>query len=140
MNKILSPIINLISLILVGAAFGLGGLTAAHNAHDASIGAYYQLVWWNPTALSLVGFFALCVGAFLLLVVFLPKSRKLFAPVAGLFLILAGVLALLTPKSVARGATVTNQPGLIALAVLLFVAGAFSLVVCTLEFLSKEDK
>ena len=87
----------------------------------------------------MVGFFALCVGAFLLLVVFIPFIRKFVAPLAGGLLISAGVLALLTPKAfVEKGATVSNQPGLIALAVLLFVAGAFSLVVCALEFLSKE--
>lgn len=146
MKKILSPIINLISLILVGVAFGLGGLSAAHIASashtstEGNMGTYYQLVWSveHKSVLAIVGFFLLCVGAFLLLVVFLPKIRKFVAPLAGGMLIAAGVIALLMPARIQPTLTVENQPGLIAMAVLLFVAGGFSLIVCALEFLSKE--
>ena len=139
MKRILSPLINLVSLILVGVAFGLGGLSAAHHAgNDSNMGTYYQLIWQNPKFLPVFGFFALCVGAFLLLVVFLPFVRKFAAPLAGALLIVSGVFALLTPKAIQSNVAVELQPGLIAMAVLLFIAGAFSLIVCALEFLSKE--
>lgn len=145
MKRILSPIINLVSLILVGVAFGLAGLTAASQANKAesSAGSYYTLVWnrfgdpLHHSVLALIGFFLLCVGALVLLVVFLPKIRKFVAPVGGLMLIGAGVLALLTPQSV--NPSLTNKPGLIAMAVLLFVAGAFELVITALEILDKGE-
>lgn len=145
MKRILSPIINLVSLILVGVAFGLAGLTAATQANKAEspAGSYYQLVWnrtgdpLHHSVLALVGFFLLCVGAAVLLVVFLPKLRKFLAPAGGLMLIGAGILALLTPQSV--NPSLTNKPGLIAMAVLLFVAGAFELVITALEFLDKSE-
>lgn len=146
MKRILSPIINLVSLILVGVAFGLAGLTAATqgNKAEGSAGSYYTLVW-NPygpelkthNVLGIVGFFLLCVAALVLLVAFLPKIRKFVAPVGGLMLIGAGVLALLTPKQV--NPLLTNKPGLIAMAVLLFVAAAFELVITALEFMDKGE-
>lgn len=145
MKRILSPIINLVSLILVGVAFGLAGLTAATqpNKAESSAGSYYQLVWTkfgepaHFSVLALIGFFVLCVAALVLLVVFIPKIRKFIAPVGGLMLIGAGVLALLTPKQV--NPLLTNKPGLIAMAVLLFVAAAFELVITALEFMDKGE-
>ena len=138
MKRILSPIINLVSLILVGVAFGLAGITAATQANKAAspAGSYYQLVWQNPKALPIIGFFLLCVGAFVLLFVFIPKIRKFVAPVGGLMVAGAGVLALLTPKAI--NPSLTNKPALIAMAVLLFVAAAFEIVITVLEFLDKE--
>ncbi len=145
MKRILSPIINLVSLILVGVAFGLAGLTAASqpNKAESSAGSYYQLVWnrvgdpLHHNVLALVGFFLLCVGALVLLVVFLPKVRKFLAPVGGLMLVGAGVITLLTPKAI--NPALTNKPGLIAMAVLIFVAAGFELVIAALEFLDKSE-
>ncbi len=139
MRKFLSPIINIISMVLVGIAFGLAGLSAAHGAGDSNIGCYYEQVWnTNNNVMAIVGFFLLCVGAFMLLVVFLPKIRKFTALLAGALLIAAGVFALMTPGFINGATPVTLQPGLIGMATLLFIAGGFSLIISVIEFVSKE--
>lgn len=137
MKKILLPIANLVSLILVGVAFGLGGISAVKNERGTAMLSYYQLVWQNPKVVSLIGFFALCVGALALLVVFLPKIRKFVASGAGVVLVLAGVMMLLTPHQV--NSSFTSQPAFIAACVLVFVAAGLSLGISALEFLSKEE-
>ena len=140
MRKFISPIVNLVSLILAGISFGLAAITAAFNVAGNSIGNYYQLVWLNntPNTVAIVGFFLICVGTFLLLVNFLPKIRKVTAPLSAVLLVAGGVIALLTPKLVQGKLTVYNQPALIALATLLFVAALFSAVVTALEFVKEK--
>lgn len=140
MRKFISPIVNLVSLILAGISFGLAAITAAFNVAGHSIGNYYQLVWLNntPNTVAIVGFFLICVGTFLLLVNFLPKIRKVTAPLSAVLLVAGGVIALLTPKLVQGELTVYNQPALIALATLLFIAALFSAVVTVLEFVKEK--
>ncbi len=146
MRKFLSPIINLLSLILVGIAYGLAGITAAHNVNDTSIGNYYQIVWQNPNSFSVAGFFIIIIATVFVIALFIPKLYKITGAVtftgtiaAGL-LITGGVFALLTPAKLQEGHAlpVTNQPGLIGLAVLLFVAAFLTLIIVCLEFLPEE--
>ncbi len=142
MRKFLSPVINLVSLILVGIAYGLAGITAAKVVDKTSMGNYYQLVWQNPVALNIVGFFLIIVGTVALIVTFVPKCRKASGPLTVALLIAGGVLALLSPenvqKTVGGALPVYNQPGLIAMAVLLFVAAFFVAVETCLEFAPEE--
>ncbi len=138
MKKFLSPIINIVSLILVGIAYGLAGITAAHDVAKQSIGNYYQIIWNNPNAINLVGFFLFIAGSAMLLIVFAPKIRKFTSLLAAGLLIGGGVLALMAPANLHTVLPVYNQPGLIGMATLLFVAGFLSLVIAAIEFTSKE--
>ena len=140
MRKFLSPIINIVSLILVGIAFGLGALLAGKVNDVANMGSYYELVWINKPLIGIIGFFLICVGAIAILAVFCPKGRKCTATTAGLLLIAGGVLALLTPNAVQADSPLAavNQPGLIGMAVLLFIAGGFSLIITVIEFIFKD--
>ena len=141
MRKIISPIVNLVSLILVGIAYGLAGLTAANDVAGNGVGSYYQLVWGNINTFNLVGFFLMIAATVFVFLTFIPKGRKFIAILTGGLLIAAGVMALYAPAQVAQNhLPLTNQPGLIGMAVLLFVAGGFSLIISALEFaLSKKD-
>ncbi|MCQ2792796.1 MAG: hypothetical protein MJ221_00025 [Bacilli bacterium] len=140
MKKFLSPILNIISMILVGIAYGLGGITAAHNVAQHSIGNYYQIVWGGNSliALNVVGFFLIVAGSAFLLLVFIPKCRKYTAFLTAGLLIAGGVLALMSPANLNSTLPVYNQPGLIGMASLLFAAGFFSLLISVIEFASKE--
>ena len=145
MRKILIPVITLVSLILLGIAFGLGSLEAASNAAGNSIGNYYSLVWLKTSAgrnaLNIVGFFMLCVGTLGTLVFLLPiKGRKFAFICLGALLIVSGVFALLMPSNLAKAFEITAKAegGLIAMAVLEFVAGGLLLLNSALEFTAKE--
>lgn len=138
MRKILSPIINLVSLILVGIAYGLAGISAANDVAGVSVGSYYQLVWGNINTFNMVGFFLLIAATLFVLLTFIPKGRKVLAFLSGALLIASGVMALLMPSHVAGINPLTNQPGLIGMAVLLFVAGGFELVIMGIEFALKD--
>lgn len=138
MRKFLSPIINLVSLVLVGIAYGVASITAAFDAAKNPAGNYYQLVWGSTTnnALNIVGFFLFIAGSALLLFVFLPGIvRKCASLLSAGTLIAGGILALTSPARV--NPTFVTQPGLIGFAVLAFIAGAFSLIIFLLE-LKKE--
>lgn len=140
MRKFLSPIINLVSLVLVGIAYGVASITAAFDASKAPAGNYYQLVWSNTSnnVLNIVGFFLFIAGTALLLLVFFPGIvRKCSSFLSAGLLIAGGVLALTSPARINPSFTV--QPGLIGFAVLAFVAGGFSLIIFLLELLSKKE-
>ena len=142
MRKFLSPVINLVSLILVGIAYGLAGITASKVVDKTSMGNYYQLVWNHGVSLAIVGFFLLVVGTVAVLATFIPKCRKFSGPLSVALLVAAGVFALLTPGFVQATGTnplpIYNQPGLIGMAVLLFVAALFVAVETCIEFLPEE--
>lgn len=139
MKKILSPVINIVSLILVGIAYGLAGITAAFEVdYKSPVGNYYQLVWQNIRVLNIVGFFLLIAATLFVLLAFLPKGRKVTSLLAGATSIAAGVFALLAPGVVKTGLVL--QPGLIGMATLLFVAGFFSLIIFLIEVAVKEEK
>lgn len=148
MRKFLLPIINLVNVILVSITFGLAGNPAATDTVlDKVLQVdYYNYVWRlqeKTNALGIVGFFLFVVAVALTVVAFLPISaRKFITPVAGGMYIAAGVLFLLTPKHYCYGNAAALEPtgSLIAMAVLVFVAGALSLLMSVLEFTGKKEK
>lgn len=144
MRKFLLPVINLVNIILVSIAFGLGANTAVTGTDNYTArGNYYQLIWersFNPVAIF--GFFLFIFAVALVLVNFLPlKVRKFVTLLTGAAFIATGVIFLRTPYlsiSMTNG-EVTGS--LIAMAVLVFVAGALSLLMSVIEFLpAKESK
>ena len=148
MRKIIATVISLVNLVLLGIAFGLGSLTAATNANEASIGTYYSLVW--PTsnaymnAFNIVGFFALCLAAGVMLFLLIPlKVRKFVAVCEVALLIFAGVATLLVPQMYCSVSDVMPtfylQGGLIAMAVLMFSAAALTAIEAVLEFTDKAE-
>ena len=149
MRKFLLPVINLVNLILIVIVWILSGQTAVldvgQKTADIAKGNYYQVVWQGARAnvLGIVGFFLFCFAVLLTLVVFLPvKGRKFLNCANGLMYIGAGVMFLLAPmpphyscgfaEAELTGAT-------IAMAVLVFVAGAFSLLMSVIELLGKKE-
>lgn len=146
MRKFLIPIINLVNIILVSISFGLANNTAVIDSalNDAPRGNYYQLVWNAADVkniIGIVGFFLFVVAAALMLVNFLPiKARKVTSPLAGLMFIGAGVLTLMTPANAnIRFISMELTGSLIAMAVLLIIAGALSLVMAVLDFTKKAE-
>ena len=145
MRKFLLPIINLVNVILVSIAWGLSGKTAVIDAAraDAKCGNIYEVVWMGTkaNAVGIVGFFLFIFAVALTLVAFLPlKSRKYVTCCGGLMYVAAGVLFLLAPAHYDRAIIKPELTGaLIAIAVLIFVAGAFSLAMSALEFLGKKN-
>lgn len=145
MRKFLIPIINLVNVILVSITFGISVNTSAVDAGQNSrpLGNYYQLVW-NPAdhvnVIGIVGFFLFVVAAALMLFNFLPlKARKCTSPLTGLLFVGAGVLFLLTPKTCDINPVELELTGsLIAMAVLVFVAGALTLAMAALDFTNKK--
>ena len=140
MRKFLLPIINLINVVLVSIVFGLGGemsyTYANKNGQD-----WYNTVWFpisegRVNVLGIVGFFLFVVAVAAILVAFFPaKFRKWLNIVIGLALIASGVLFLLTPNGGLRDFRVEVEltDALIAMSVLVFVAGALSLGMAALE-------
>ena len=147
MRKFLLPIINLVNVILVSIAWGLSANTSVIDAghSDEACGNFYQVVWQGSRAnvLGIIAFFLFCFASLAMLVAFLPvKVRKFVSCCAGVMFIATGVLFLLAPipPHYARGIAEAELTGsLIAMAVLVFCAGAFSLVMSVIEFLSKKE-
>ena len=141
MRKILVPILGLLSLVLLGIAFGLASLSiATHTISNTVVGvSYYQAVWQGEymTALNVIGFFLLCFAPAFVLVGLLPfKFRKFVLCGAALAAIVAGVFILLTPAQY-FGADVnkyTINGGLIATGVLVIIAGVLECLAALLDF------
>ena len=146
MRKFLLPIINLVNVILVSITFGLGKNPAAKDVARAKILSqnYYNLVWGHQAEaniIGIVGFFLFVVAVALTVFSFLPvKARKFTVAAAGGMYIAAGVLFLLTPSNYCynflSGVELTGS--LTAMAVLVFIAGAFSLAMSAIDFTSKK--
>lgn len=147
MRKFLLPVINLVNVILVVIVWILSAQTAVIDAgmKDLACGNFYQVVWQGSKAnvLGIVGFFLFCVAVLLTLVVFLPiKGRKFLNCLNGLMYIGAGVMFLLAPlpPHYAHGFAKAELTGaMIAMAVLVFVAGAFSLLMSVVELVGKKE-
>ena len=146
MRKFLLPVINIVNLILLGIAFGLGGNTAIYTpagTERTSLGNYYQVIWNNPTVMSVVTFFLFVTGVALCLFTLIPfKGRKFVALICGGMLIASGVLTLTLGGSLANPVLgYTNSGSLIALVVLLIVAGALEAIMSVYEIclIKKED-
>ena len=146
MRKFLSPILNVINLILVSIAWGLSGQSAVKDAvvksHPVS-GNMYQVVWMGSKAniIGIIGFLLFCVACFGLLVAFLPlKVRKFVACLNGLMFAGAGVLLLLAPKFYCAGSGEFELTGaFIAICVLILVAALFSLCMAAVDFTAKKE-
>ena len=141
MRKFLIPIINLVNVILVSITFGLGNnhaLTSDHMNQN-----YYQLVWNasdKANIVGIVGFFLFVVAVAVMLFNFLPvKARKITTMVAGAMFIAAGVLFLKTPGSANINPINPELTGsLIAMAVLVIIAGALTLLMTVLDITAKK--
>ena len=150
MRKFLLPIINLVNVVLVSIAWGLSGKTAVIDAarSDAASGNIYQVIWegevasHNVNAMGIVGFFLFILACVLMLLAFIPfKARKFTTCLGGLSFIAGGVLFLNAPWHAARAIYKPELTGaIIAIAVLLFIAGAFTLVMSIIEFFEKKTQ
>lgn len=148
MRKFLLPIINLVNVILVSITFGLGKNPGVKDVVRNKILSqnYYNLVWGHQqtaNVIGIIGFFLFVVAVALTVVSFLPvKVRKFVVAVAGALYIAAGVMFLLTPSHYCYNflGAIKLTGSLIAMAVLVFIAGAFSLLMSAIEFTSKESK
>ena len=145
MRKFLLPAINLVNLVLISVAWGLSGKTAIIDAgrNDLASGNLYEIIWMGSKAnvLGIVGFFLFCVACLLTLVAFLPlKSRKFITCAGGLMYIGAGVLFLNAPWSYDRQIVeIDLTSALLAIASLIIIAGAFTILMSLIEFLGKKE-
>lgn len=150
MKKFLLPIINIINIVLVSITFGLGNNTAVYLkevAQNRPAGNWYQLVWEIPSVVGYLGFFLFVFGVATILFTLIPsKVRKWVNLLGGAALVAAGVMFLLTPGASYAGSVLGTElsNALIAMAVLVFVAGALALIAALLEivplFIKKEAK
>lgn len=145
MRKFLSPIINLVNLILVGIAFGLAGNTAIYSPVSPSehaLGNYYQVIWDNPQPMGVIAFFLFVVAVFFLVITLIPfKTRKFLAIVAGLMLIASAILTcIVTPTVAAFPNSVELSSSLIGFVVLLNIAGVFSITMGIIELFGLRGK
>lgn len=156
MRKFLLPIINLVNVILVSIIFGLGANTALTGDTYPNRGNWYSLVWEGylktgadgkqivcANVVGIIGFFLFVIAVAGILVAFLPVSFRKWVNVGvGAALIAAGVLFLLTPNGSMRNIPNVGEitDSLIAMAVLAFVSGAFSLGMAALEIVPMFKK
>lgn len=146
MRKFILPIINLINVVLVSIAFGLSGKSAVLNGDSVGDGNFYQIVWGGEKAniVGIVAFFLLVVAAFLMLVNFLPlRGRKCVAGLTGLMFVATGVLMILCPNPKfydhAYKISYSLTGSYIAMIVLLFIAGALSILMSVIEITGKKE-
>jgi len=145
MRKFLVPVINLVNLILVSIAWGLSGKTAITDAgnKDIACGNIYQVIWEGSRAnvIAIIAFFLFILGCALMLAAFIPaKWRKFVSCGEGLSFVAAGILFLLSPKTYSYSIVKPElTSALIAICVLILVAGALSLCMCALDFLGKKE-
>jgi len=148
MRKFLLPILNLINLILISIVWGLSKQTAVidQQYNDAPRGIYYQVVWGGTKAnvVAIIGFFLFIFACVATLAAFLPiKPRKFITCAGGLMYIGAGVMFLLGPNPKFYDCSIIDfklTGAMIAMAVLVFIAGFFSLLMSLIEFRAKEEK
>ena len=146
MRKFLLPVINLVNVILVSITWGLSANSAVQNSKTLDgYGNFYEVVWRgsNANVLAIVAFFLFCIASLGMLVAFLPlKARKFITCLVGVMFIATGVLFLISPMPphYDRGMLNPELSGsLIAMAVLVFIAGAFSVIMSLVEFLGKKE-
>ena len=147
MRKFLSPILNVINLILISIAWGLSGQSAVLDKayNEAGRGNIYQVIFMGtkPNILAIVGFGLLCLACLTLLVAFLPlKARKFVACIEGLSFVGAGVLFLIGSVPPWYDCSIVEPKlsgALIAICVLILVAALFSLCMAALDFTAKKE-
>lgn len=159
MKKILALIISISVIILLGVAFGLGALPAAYYpAWDVSakqIGNYYAITWqylalsnqYTETygaVMNQVTFFLLCLSSLLAIVVCVPfKKRPIVDGVLSVMLLATGVLLFFVPYFFVVGSPQTDiglGGGLVAMAILVLVAGALNVFKTVLGVLDKKEQ
>lgn len=155
MKRILTLLISITVLILLGIAFGLGGLPAGYvpssDVYSHQIGNYYAICWvylQNYTMLrgALMNqgiFWLLCVSSFGALVALIPfKKVKWLDLVLGCFLLLDGILTFFVPTFFLLGSAQAGNlglgGGLVAMAILIICAGVLELCKALLLFREKE--
>jgi len=147
MRKFLLPIINLVNLILVSITWGLSNNTAVTDAgaKNAAKGTFYDVIWTGekPNALAIVGFFLFIFACVAVLAAFIPTKARKFVTCAGsAMLIASGVIFLLSPREKFYDCSILEPEltgSLIAMAVLVFIAGAFMACMSLIEFLGKKE-
>lgn len=145
MRKFLLPIINLVNIILVSIAWGISKPSAVLNGDGTGCGNWYQLIFGanQHNIVGIVGFALFVAACALMLVNFLPiKGRKVLTAGAGALFISAGILMLKTPAAanqVYKGGMELSG-SFIAMAVLIFVAGALSLLMSVIEITAKKGE
>lgn len=158
MKKFLLPIINIVNIVLVSITFGLGNncaLVVKEASSKRNVMNWYGLVW-NPVVekghdvynvIGIVGFFLFVAAVAAVLFTLIPtKVRKWVNALSGAAFIASGVLFLLTPKASKMAGVLPFETtnSLIAMAVLVFVAGALALTAALIEiiplFTKKEAK
>ena len=145
MRKFLLPVINLINIVLVSITFGLASKTAVIDQafQDRPCGSFYQIAWGHPgsaSTLGIVGFFLFVFAVAITVFAFLPvKLRKFATAFGGAMYIGAGILFLLSPAYAQWTIVEPKLTGaLIASAVLVFIAGLFTLIMSLIEFLTPD--
>ena len=152
MRKFIFSIVSLVNMILLGIAFGLGSNSAIEvSSAEKASGNYYQLVFWGasgakPAALNIVAFALLCAGALLAVISLVPfKFRKFVNILGGACMIGSGVLTLWVPTNFMETAenhiaTFSSTGSLIAMAVLILVAGGLALLAAIFELLPSKKE
>jgi hypothetical protein len=151
MRKFIFSIVSIVNMILLGIAFGLGSNSAANvSDSEKAIGNYYQLVFRgpsgaNPAALNIVAFCLFVAGAAIVVFALIPfKFRKFVNILGGLVLIGGGVLTLFVPTNYMEASAdhiskFASTGSLIAMSVLMIVAGALALGAAIIELLPKKE-
>ena len=154
MRKFVFSIISIVNMILVGIAFGLGANSAAYitGNEDKVIGNFYQLVFkspngGNPSWINILCFALIVLAAALAVVALIPfKGRKFVNILGGGSFIAAGVLTLWVPTNYMELSeaetklSFASKGSLIAMSVLLLVAGALALIGAIVEFLPSKKE
>lgn len=140
MRKFVLPLLSLVNLVLLAVVFGVSAQCIGTRVDGSNFGNYYQLVFERGSnILALVSFILLVLGGLFTLVNLIPfKARKFTSIAHAAMTIGSGVLMLLAVTKTAEKVTVSGS--LVAVSVLLFVAGFMSILMGLLEFTKKEAK
>lgn len=139
MRKFLLPLLSLVNIVLLAVVFGVAAQNVGTRVDGSNFGNYYQLVFERGQNLfALISFICLVVGGFFTLVNLLPlKARKFTSVFHALVVIASGVFMLLGANKALEKITVSGS--LVAIAVLMFVAGFVSILMALLEFSKKSE-
>lgn len=158
MKRVLALIISISVIILLGVAFGVAALPAAYvpsfDVYSKVVGDYYSIIWvysqqylQNNNILGLIvnqaHFFLLCIGSFFALIALIPfRKVKILDIILGVVFIDVGVSTFFVPYFFLRGSAQTDiglGGGLVAMAVLIIVAGVLEICKAVLLFTDKEE-
>lgn len=160
MKKVLALILSISVIILLGVAFGVGGLPGAYvpssDLASHQIGNYYTIVWNSAHILiqngnifgfvmNLVHFFLFCIGSFFALIALVPfKKVKFLDCILGVVFLAVGVLTFFVPTFFLMGSEQAGDVGLggglVAMGVLILVAGVLEICKAVLLFTEKEEQ